>query len=74
MGIAYLLLNVEPGNEAEVLNSVRKTDHVKEAYRIYGIYDSIAKVEGDQEEVKETIMKIRGLRNIRSTLTLTVIE
>ncbi len=74
MGIAYLLLNVEPGNEAEVLNSVRKTGHVKEAYRIYGIYDSIAKVEGDQEEVKETIMKIRGLRNIRSTLTLTVIE
>jgi len=74
MGTAYILLNVDPGHEEEVIKSVRSTGKVSEAYRIYGIYDTIVKVVGDTEEIKKAIMHIRGLKNIRSTLTLTVIE
>ena len=74
MGTAYILLNVDPGHEDEVIGSVRATGKVSEAHRIYGIYDTIVKVTGDTEEIKKAIMHIRGLNHIRSTLTLTVIE
>ncbi len=74
MGTAYILLNVDPGHEEEVLESVRGTGKVSEAHRIYGIYDTIVKVNGEPEQIKRAIMQIRGLGHIRSTLTLTVIE
>jgi DNA-binding Lrp family transcriptional regulator len=74
MGTAFILLNVDPGHEEEVLKSVRQTGKVSEAHRIYGIYDTIVKVAGDTDDIKKTIMQIRGLPHIRSTLTLTVIE
>ena len=74
MGTAYILLNVDPGHEDEVIASVRSTGKVSEAHRIYGIYDTIVKVAGDTDEIKKAIMHIRGLSHIRSTLTLTVIE
>lgn len=74
MSTAYILLNVDPGHEEEVIASVRATGKVSEAYRIYGIYDDIVKVTGTTEEIKKAIMTIRGLNHIRSTLTLTVIE
>ena len=74
MSTAYILLNVDPGHEEDVLNSVRSVNKVREAHRIYGIYDTIVKVEADSEDVKKSVMQIRGLQHIRSTLTLTVIE
>ncbi|MGI0091177.1 MAG: Lrp/AsnC ligand binding domain-containing protein [Nitrososphaerales archaeon] len=74
MGTAYILLNVDPGHEDEVLGAVRVTQRVSEAHRIYGIYDTIVKVMGNSDEIKGTIMLIRGLKHIKSTLTLTVIE
>lgn len=74
MSTAYILLNVDPGNEEDVLKAVKEVARVREAHRIYGIYDTIVKVEGDSEEVKKSVMLIRGLQHIKSTLTLTVID
>ncbi len=74
MNIAYILLNVDPGNEEEVLKSLRTIRGITESYRIYGVYDTIVKVDREsQEEVKSTVMQIRSLKHIRSTLTLTVV-
>jgi DNA-binding Lrp family transcriptional regulator len=74
MNIAYILLNVAPGKEDEVLKSLKTISGVSESYRIYGVYDTIVKVERESQElVKTTVMQIRGLKNIRSTLTLTVV-
>ena len=74
MNIAYILVNVDPGNEDDVLKSLRKINGVVESHRIYGVYDTIVKVEREsQEAVKSTVMEIRGLDHIRSTLTLTVV-
>ena len=73
MGAAYILLNVDPGFEDDVLKSVQSTERVKEAHRIYGIYDTIVKVEGGSEDIKKAIMMIRGLKHIKSTFTLTVV-
>ncbi|MGA3108210.1 MAG: Lrp/AsnC ligand binding domain-containing protein [Candidatus Bathyarchaeia archaeon] len=76
MPVSYVLLNVDPGSEENVLKEVRKTANVKECHRVYGIYDMIAKVEADSMDgLKEIITwKIRRLPGVRSTVTTMVIE
>jgi DNA-binding Lrp family transcriptional regulator len=76
MPVSYVLINVEPGSEEEVLKEVRKVPNVKDCHRIYGIYDMIAKVEADSMDgLKEIITwKIRRLSGVRSTVTTIVIE
>jgi len=76
MAIAYVLINVELGKEKDILNQLKGTDSVKEAYLVYGVYDIIAKVEAtSMEKLKEIVTyKIRRLSDIRSTLTMTVAE
>ncbi|MCL2135161.1 MAG: Lrp/AsnC ligand binding domain-containing protein [Candidatus Bathyarchaeota archaeon] len=73
---AYVLLNVEASSEDQVLNQLKEISIVKEAYVSYGVYDLIVKVHADtMEEMKETIShKIRNIKQIRSTLTLIVVE
>ncbi len=76
MPVSYVLINVEPGSEEEVLKEVRKVPNVKDCHRIYGLYDMIAKVEADSMDgLKEIITwKIRRLPGVRSTVTTIVIE
>ncbi len=76
MPVSYVLLNVDPGAEENVLKEVRKAANVKECHRVYGIYDMIAKVEADSMDgLKEIITwKIRRLPGVRSTVTTMVIE
>lgn len=76
MPIAFVLLNVEPGGEEEVLKELRSVPEVKEAYRVYGVYDTVVKVEAPTaEKLKELITwKIRRLQKVRSTLTMLAVE
>ena len=76
MPIAFVLLNAELGKENELLNEVRLIEHVKYVYVLYGAYDLVVKIEApDNETLKKTISsRIRQLKNVRSTLTMTVIE
>jgi len=76
MAVSYVLITVEPGSEAKVLNEVRKEQTVKECHRVYGVYDMIAKVEADSmDRLKEIVTwKIRRLDGVRSTPTAIVIE
>ncbi|MEM2855965.1 MAG: Lrp/AsnC ligand binding domain-containing protein [Candidatus Nitrosocaldaceae archaeon] len=73
---AFVLINAEIGAEDKVVDELKKIENVKEVYAVYGAYDVIAKVESDSmDKVKETITwKIRRLENVRSTLTMIVIE
>jgi len=59
-----------------VLGEVSKIPNVKECYRIYGVYDMIAKVEADSlDTVKQVVIsRIRRLPGVRSTLTTIAIE
>ncbi|MEM2927153.1 MAG: hypothetical protein QXS76_02075 [Candidatus Bathyarchaeia archaeon] len=43
--LAFVLINAEIGEEAQVLKALRRIENVKEAYLIYGVYDIIARVE-----------------------------
>ena len=73
---AFVLINVESGAEDEVVAKLRKVEGVVEAFFSYGVYDIIAKIKADSmEKLKEMVThKIRALRQVRSTLTLIMME
>ncbi len=73
---AFVLLNVEAGSEDEVLKQVKALGFVEEVYVSYGVYDLIIKVKADtMDELKDDVThKIRALKQVRSTLTLIMIE
>ncbi|MFH1327717.1 MAG: Lrp/AsnC family transcriptional regulator [Candidatus Bathyarchaeota archaeon] len=74
--LAFVLINSEVGAEEEVLNELKKVKNVKEAYGVYGVYDIVAKVEGEtMDKLKEYVTwNIRRLKNVRSTLTMVLVE
>ena len=76
METAFVLINTEMGSETAVSNLLREFDEVKEVHGVYGVYDLVVRVEAESmQELKDVIStKIRRLENIRSTLTMIVIE
>ena len=76
MPMAYVLINADLGAEEQLIKELKTIENVKEVYVVYGVYDIVAKVQGDSmEKVKETITwKIRRLEKVRSTLTMIVVE
>jgi DNA-binding Lrp family transcriptional regulator len=73
---AFVLINVESGSEEEVLEEIKKSEGVEEAYYSYGVYDIIAKIEADtMERLREAVsQKMRTINKVRSTLTLVMME
>ena len=76
MPAAFVLVNAEIGSEDDVLEELKSTKGVVGAWIVYGVYDIVAKIEADSmEKLKEVITSnIRGLENVRSTLTMIVVE
>ena len=76
MPLAIVLINAEVGSEDELLRELGKLDNVSEAYAVYGAYDIVAKVEAEtMKELKEVMTsKVRKLKNLRSSLTMMVVE
>jgi DNA-binding Lrp family transcriptional regulator len=73
---AFVLINVESGSEDEVLKELKTIEGVEEAYFSYGVYDLITKIRADSmDKLKEVVTrKIRTLSQVRSTLTLIMME
>ena len=76
MAIAFVLINAELGAENELVNQLKVIENVKYVYVLYGAYDLVVKIEAPNSEIlKKTISNnIRQLKNVRSTLTMTVID
>ncbi len=76
MPIAFLLLNVDLGSEDEVLKVVREIQGVTEVHRVYGVYDTVVKVEADTtDKLKKFVTdKMRRLPGVRTTLTMIALE
>ena len=76
MPIAFVFINSESGAEDELLEELKKIENVVEAHGIYGLYDVVVKVKADtMDELKDMIhRKLRRLDNVRSTLTMIVME
>jgi DNA-binding Lrp family transcriptional regulator len=73
---AYVLFNVESGSEDSVLKQLRNIANVQESYVSYGVYDLVIRIKADtMQELKDTIThKIRTINQVRSTLTLIMME
>jgi len=76
MAKAYVLLNVESGAEEAVLKQLKDISIVEEAHISYGVYDLIVKISSDtMDKMKEDIShKIRKIKQVKTTLTLILIE
>ena len=76
MNIAYVLVQSSIGHEMEVLRDLLKIELVKEAKGTFGYYDILVKIEADTEKEIEKIItkKIRKVKNVSTTTTLSVIS
>ena len=76
MPIAFVMINAELGSEKALIKELRNIEGVVEANEVYGVYDIVVKVDlPTMDKLKEVISrKIRGLKGVRSTLTMMVIE
>lgn len=76
MPVVYILINAELGMEEDLIRELRKMENIKEAYVTYGVYDVIVKAEAENmENLKELVaFKIRRMKEVKNTLTMTVAE
>ena len=76
MNIVYVLVQCTIGHEMEVLRDLVKLDLVKEAKGTFGYYDILVKIEASSEKEIERIItkKIRKIKNVNTTTTLSVIS
>ncbi|MFC1506771.1 Lrp/AsnC ligand binding domain-containing protein [Thermoproteota archaeon] len=76
MPVVYILINAELGMEEDLIRELRKMENIKEAYVAYGVYDVIVKAEAENmENLKELVaFKIRRMKEVKNTLTMTVAE
>ena len=75
MTIAYVLVQCTIGHEMEILRNLLYIDLIKEAKGTFGYYDILVKITGQsQNEIDKTITKkIRKIKNVTATTTLSVI-
>ena len=76
MSIIYVMIICDVGFRKSIINELKTINFVKEVKEVMGEYDILVKLESDNpDELKNIIpSKIRKIPNIRTTLTLTVIE
>ena len=76
MSIAFILVQSTIGHEMEVLHDLLKIQYVKEAKGTFGYYDILVKIEAETEKEIEKIItkKIRKVKNVNTTTTLSVIS
>jgi DNA-binding Lrp family transcriptional regulator len=68
---AFVLINCTLGSETKVMDQMQDLEYVIKAYRVYGVYDIIVKVNAtDKEDLQRKVLLIRRLSDIKSTLTL----
>ncbi|WP_297549857.1 Lrp/AsnC ligand binding domain-containing protein [Thermococcus sp.] len=73
---AFVLIVVKPGNEEKVYEKLKNDPRVKEAYRVYGEYDIILRVEvptiDDLDKFHdETLRKIKEIEMTETLIAST---
>jgi len=76
MDKAYMLISCEIGEEQSLYSQLKEIPEVKDCMITYGTYDIVAEFVTDTPaQMNEIIIsKIRKLQNIRSTITLRVVN
>ncbi len=73
MAIGFVLINVAPGVEKKVFDTMIKWDEIQELHPLFGDYDLIAKIPApDYESLSDIVVhKIRAIKGVTETKTLT---
>ena len=76
MPLAFICITTEPDFMVDVVTKLMTIPGVKEAHMVYGVYDIIAKISGNNmNSLKDLITnKIRRIDNIQNTITIMVEE
>ncbi len=72
MAVGFVLINVEPGKEKKVYNSLINSEEIEEVYPLFGEYDLIVKVVAeDSDKMSDIIFNvIRSIDGVKQTKTL----
>jgi len=71
----FVFINTELEKEKEVLQRLRGTWSVREAYMLYGTYDVVAVIEADSmENLNQIYKKITRIEGVQPTTTMITIE
>ncbi|MCK4439747.1 Lrp/AsnC ligand binding domain-containing protein [Candidatus Bathyarchaeota archaeon] len=71
----FVFINTELKKEKEVLQRLRGTQNVGEAFMLYGTYDIVAVIEADSMENLNHIYKmITRIEGVQSATTMIAIE
>lgn len=68
---AYILLEVDPGREAEVICKIKKLAKITNVDFVHGEFDIVCVLEGTYSEIDDAIIAVRKISHIRKTTTLT---
>ena len=76
MATAFVLLNVEIGEEPSMIEKIKKLEHVEEVNAVYGVYDIIVKctLPSDDKLHDFVLKKIHMMENVRSSMTMICIK
>lgn len=68
---AYVLLITSIGKEMDVVNEMKKLNGIKDATAVYGEYDVVLEVQGENlDELNKVIGQVRRNPHIIRTVTL----
>jgi DNA-binding Lrp family transcriptional regulator len=76
MPSAYIIIHCDPTHIYSIIRNLKYIPEVKDAADVFGYYEVVCKVEaGTQRDLENAITKkIRKVKDIISTMTLSVIE
>jgi len=76
MSLAFVLINSNFGEEAELVRELEMFELVKDVYTVFGLHDIVVKLEAESpDQLKELVTgKIKRMSKVRSTSTLFVID
>ena len=76
MTSAFLLINCDFPFAQDVISELEKVPEIVDIYKLHGMYDIIARVESNNEQDLNEIVKvrIRKIEKIKSTLTMIIVK
>ena len=68
------MLHVDLGCERDVLRELKGMEGVVEAYIVDGVYDVFVLEAESLDDLRNLILKVRGMDDVQSTLTMIAVE
>lgn len=67
---AYILVDIQPGREPDILSHLSSVKGVIYADVVHGAFDLVVVMEGDLETLDKNIMRVRRLPYVKKTQSL----